>query len=350
MSRRLTRVVLATATAALLISPLTYAAQTSISGSASLTASGAASTSSNDSGASQTSGNTSGSAQVSGNASATAQTSGSTQTSGNASATAQTSGSAGSGTATSTASDQGQFAQAFQGKSLAQVQAGLTVAQTVNTIGSAVSGALSQTAQNVLQATKTLLSQNPNNSEALQAKGVAEAALGDHVKAVSALEAAIALNPNATSTSYATLGNMLTSEGHTGIKMFADGKAVDFHAFGQTPVVRNGSTLVPVRAIMTALGANVSWDSSTRTVIITKGSTTIQLQMGSTTATVNGKVVTMPEPPALTNGRTLLPIRFVAQMLGEQVQWYGSSHLIVLVPTASSTSSTVTTSGTATAG
>lgn len=91
--------------------------------------------------------------------------------------------------------------------------------------------------------------------------------------------------------------------------------------FAQPPVIVNGSTLVPLRGIFEALGAEVNWDEKTQTVTAVKGSVTVVLKIGSGVATKNGTMVRLDQPPQLVNGSTMVPIRFVSEALGANVTW-----------------------------
>ena len=61
----------------------------------------------------------------------------------------------------------------------------------------------------------------------------------------------------------------------------------------QPPVLTEGRTLVPLRAIFEALGAKVEWDDSTKTATGVLGATTVSLQINNTNAKVNGKDITL---------------------------------------------------------
>ena len=91
--------------------------------------------------------------------------------------------------------------------------------------------------------------------------------------------------------------------------------------FDQQPIVENGRTLVPLRAIFESLGAEVDWDSKTQTIVGTKGDTTVTLVVGNTTATVNDNVVELDVPPKIINDRALVPARFIAESLNCFVGW-----------------------------
>jgi hypothetical protein len=87
------------------------------------------------------------------------------------------------------------------------------------------------------------------------------------------------------------------------------------------PFVSNGRTLVPVRYLADALGAQTAWDAATQTITITSGSTTVELVIGSTTIATNGTVSQMDVAPVVENGRTYLPARYIAQAFGNTVSW-----------------------------
>jgi hypothetical protein len=101
------------------------------------------------------------------------------------------------------------------------------------------------------------------------------------------------------------------------------------------PVIVEGRTLVPIRAVVESLGGTVAWDAGSQTVTITLGTTQLKLVIGRSTALVNGKSTaidsTNPKVVSLIqNGRTMLPLRFVAESLGADVQWNGSTQTITI--------------------
>ncbi|AEF95403.1 copper amine oxidase-like domain-containing protein [Desulfotomaculum nigrificans CO-1-SRB] len=91
--------------------------------------------------------------------------------------------------------------------------------------------------------------------------------------------------------------------------------------FDVPPLVEKGRTLVPMRRIFEVLGASVSWDENTKTVTGVKGSYTVQLTVGKSTAVVNGKTTKLDVPAQLINGRTLVPMRLVGEALGANVNY-----------------------------
>ncbi|CAM5780518.1 MULTISPECIES: N-acetylmuramoyl-L-alanine amidase [Brevibacillus] len=95
------------------------------------------------------------------------------------------------------------------------------------------------------------------------------------------------------------------------------------------PIIEKGRTLVPVRVIAEGLGAKVDWNQATRTAVITRGPQTLQLTVGSKNALVNGKKVQLDTPPVMRNQRMLLPLRFVGESLGVTVGWDNASRTVI---------------------
>jgi hypothetical protein len=101
------------------------------------------------------------------------------------------------------------------------------------------------------------------------------------------------------------------------------------------PVIKNSRTLLPIRAIIEALGGTVGWDPNERKVTIALRDTTIKLWIGKSITKVNGvdtpidatnsKVV-----PEIINSRTMLPLRFVAESLGCSVDWNPDTKTITI--------------------
>jgi N-acetylmuramoyl-L-alanine amidase len=108
----------------------------------------------------------------------------------------------------------------------------------------------------------------------------------------------------------------------TSIRLVINGEEVVPDA---PPFIKDSRTLVPIRIISERLGAKVVWDPNKREVFITYGSINILLTVGSKTAIVNGKNITLDVPAEINNGRTFVPLRFVGEAMGAEVQWDGNS-------------------------
>ena len=102
------------------------------------------------------------------------------------------------------------------------------------------------------------------------------------------------------------------------------------------PIIKNSRTLVPIRAIIEALGGSVLWNSTTKKVTINLGSNTIELWIKKNTAVVNG-ISTLIDPsnpkvvPEIINSRTMLPLRFIVENLGCTVEWDPKTRTITIV-------------------
>lgn len=111
------------------------------------------------------------------------------------------------------------------------------------------------------------------------------------------------------------------------ISILLDSKKMNFT---QSPVIENGTTLVPMRAIFETMGASVDWDNETKTVTSVKDNTTIKLTLDSTSAIVNDKEISLAVPAKLINGNTMVPLRFVSESLGAEVKWDGESKTVTI--------------------
>jgi uncharacterized protein YkwD len=87
------------------------------------------------------------------------------------------------------------------------------------------------------------------------------------------------------------------------------------------PIIEAGRTLVPVRAVLEALGATVQWRSD-GVINITKNSRQILLRINDRVALINGQQVILDVPARLVTGRTLVPLRFISEAVGATVNWH----------------------------
>lgn len=104
------------------------------------------------------------------------------------------------------------------------------------------------------------------------------------------------------------------------IRVEVGGKPVSFDS---PPFIdTNQRLMVPIRFIAEALGSNVIWHPNTQTVAIVRPGTEIKLAVGSQTAWVNGEERPMDTRPVIRGGRTMVPVRFVAEFMGALVTWH----------------------------
>ncbi|NOU67272.1 hypothetical protein GC096_24825 [Paenibacillus sp. LMG 31461] len=96
------------------------------------------------------------------------------------------------------------------------------------------------------------------------------------------------------------------------------------------PVLVNDITMVPLRFVGEALGANIGWNGDTRTVTLTTSTRTVILSINSKDAVVGEQPVTMDQPAIIMNDTTMVPLRFVAEQLGQTVTYNNQLQTITL--------------------
>ena len=103
------------------------------------------------------------------------------------------------------------------------------------------------------------------------------------------------------------------------ISVLLNGVAVNFP--DQKPVIKNGRTLVPFRAVLEAMGADIEWDNINRTVRASQDGVGMVLEIGNPVALIGFEKVEMDVPAEIINGRTMIPLRFVSEGLGYSVEF-----------------------------
>ena len=111
------------------------------------------------------------------------------------------------------------------------------------------------------------------------------------------------------------------------VQVTLNGKPLSFDA---APDIENGRVLVPMRGILESLGYSVHWKEHTQTVLAMKDGVDISLPINSRTVTVNNETIQIDVPAKLQNGRTFVPLRFLAEYSGADVQWDESSSTVMI--------------------
>lgn len=106
-------------------------------------------------------------------------------------------------------------------------------------------------------------------------------------------------------------------------------KPIDENNCEVAPFIINGRTLVPVRFIAEAFGAEVGWDDLTRTVTVKKDNDLLSLAIGSNVINKNGENIAIDVPAEIYNERTMLPLRAVTENLGKKVFWDDMGLIII---------------------
>lgn len=96
------------------------------------------------------------------------------------------------------------------------------------------------------------------------------------------------------------------------------------------PYIKGSRVLVPMRAIFETLGASVDWDEQTQKVTAKKDGLAITLMIGNDKAIVGNGFVDLDAPAEVNNGRTVVPLRFVAETLGAKVDWKESENKVII--------------------
>jgi subtilisin family serine protease len=102
------------------------------------------------------------------------------------------------------------------------------------------------------------------------------------------------------------------------------------HKLDAAPFIKDGRTLLPIRALIEALGGSVQWNPFMKTATVLLGSRTVVLTIGSKTALVGGKPVALDVAPMIVKGRTFLPLRAVAENVGLDLAWEPVSKTVSL--------------------
>jgi hypothetical protein len=96
------------------------------------------------------------------------------------------------------------------------------------------------------------------------------------------------------------------------------------------PQIVNGRTLIPIRAVIEAMGGTVDYDAKEQKITLKKDNDTLQMWIGKTNIKLNGTAKTMDTAPIILNGRTMVPVRFVAENFGYSVAWKAAEQTVVI--------------------
>lgn len=89
-----------------------------------------------------------------------------------------------------------------------------------------------------------------------------------------------------------------------------------------------GRTMVPLRLVSEEMGYDVKWDKQTQTATIVENGTTVKIAIGSQSPTVNGVTKTIDAPAALKDNRTYVPVRFISEAMGAEVDYKNRTVMI----------------------
>lgn len=124
-----------------------------------------------------------------------------------------------------------------------------------------------------------------------------------------------------------TTGGTAQPAADDNIRVLINGTAV---VFDVPPIIQSGRTLVPLRAISEALGAEAEWCPQSQGITLTIAGAIIRMTVGSDQVSINGNSITLDTPPILTNGRTLIPLRDISELFGYDVVWDASTRAAII--------------------
>ncbi|MDF2948590.1 MAG: transglutaminase [Sedimentibacter sp.] len=96
---------------------------------------------------------------------------------------------------------------------------------------------------------------------------------------------------------------------------------IDFSSINQWPFIENGRTMVPLRAVFEVMNCNVRWEQSKSAAVVEYEGTTILIPANSSTAYINGTASTLDVTAMLVNDRIMVPLRFISEAIDKTVIW-----------------------------
>lgn len=96
------------------------------------------------------------------------------------------------------------------------------------------------------------------------------------------------------------------------------------------PIVKDGSTYVPIKYVLDAFGGNAVWDAKTKKIMVLRGSKALDLTVNKKEFVLNGKRQSAEVAPMILNARTLVPLRLVTEQLGLTVKWEQNTKTVTI--------------------
>lgn len=120
------------------------------------------------------------------------------------------------------------------------------------------------------------------------------------------------------------IGNTTNTFANTGnINVIVDNEKLEVNGISE-----NGTTLLPLRVTFESLGAKVYWNQAEQKITGVKGDVVIVLKLDNKIATINNHELPLDVPPKLIKGNTYVPVRFIAEALGADVIWNNSTKTV----------------------
>lgn len=104
----------------------------------------------------------------------------------------------------------------------------------------------------------------------------------------------------------------------------------NFIKLDASPYIKENRTYIPVRSISNALGIDVKWIEEENKVVLIDGEKDIEMLLGSNDVLVDNEKKAMDSATELSNGRIMIPVRFVSENLGCSVKWDDYSYSVLV--------------------
>lgn len=105
---------------------------------------------------------------------------------------------------------------------------------------------------------------------------------------------------------------------------------IDFSSINQWPIIEEGRTMVPLRAVFEVMNCEVNWDAGKSSAVVQYDSTTIVIPASSNIAYINGTANTLDVPARLVNDRIMVPLRFISEAINKTVIWDDADKTVLI--------------------
>ncbi len=131
--------------------------------------------------------------------------------------------------------------------------------------------------------------------------------------------------------SYARLNALRAEMGDEALRVFVRGRELESEV---EPQIFKGRTVLPLRALGESIGVSFDWDPETKTVTFELNGQVVVLVVNDRVALVNGTEVQLDVPAKVSNGRVLVPARFVSEAMNCEVRFLANPALVIILPKA----------------
>jgi tetratricopeptide (TPR) repeat protein len=127
---------------------------------------------------------------------------------------------------------------------------------------------------------------------------------------------------------YKKMAKLYEKMGKKGLRAYVNGVEPEFDV---APVVKDGRTLLPFRAISNALEAEVTYNAEEKSIIVSKAGVKVELIVGGNVAYVNGEEVELDVAAEMINNRTMVPVRFISEAFKSVVQYDSETETVIIL-------------------